>query len=81
MESLNPQLFESQFFGHIKGAFTGAGQAQVGYLESNKRGTVFLDEIGNLPFRLQGKLLRVLQKKQLEGDKEGNKLLLHLHHR
>jgi len=62
MESLNPQLFESQFFGHIKGAFTGAEKEQVGYLESTKQGTVFLDEIGNLPIELQGKLLRVLQE-------------------
>jgi len=62
LESLNPQLFESQFFGHTKGAFTGAEKEQVGYLESNNRGTVFLDEIGNLPIDLQGKLLRVLQE-------------------
>lgn len=62
MESLNPQLFESQFFGHTKGAFTGAEKDQVGYLESNNRGTVFLDEIGNLSIDLQGKLLRVLQE-------------------
>jgi DNA-binding NtrC family response regulator len=62
MESLNPQLFESQFFGHTKGAFTGAEKERAGYLESNHRGTVFLDEIGNLPIDLQGKLLRVLQE-------------------
>jgi two-component system response regulator AtoC len=62
MESLNPQLFESQFFGHTEGAFTGATQNRVGYLESAHRGTLFLDEIGNLPLELQGKLLRVLQE-------------------
>ena len=62
MESLNLQLFESQFFGHTKGAFTGAEKNQVGYLESSDRGTLFLDEIGNLPIDLQGKLLRVLQE-------------------
>ena len=62
MESLNMQLFESQFFGHTKGAFTGAEKNQVGYLESSDRGTLFLDEIGNLPIDLQGKLLRVLQE-------------------
>jgi DNA-binding NtrC family response regulator len=62
MESLNPQLFESQFFGHIKGAFTGAEKNQVGYLESSDRGTLFMDEIGNLPIDLQGKLLRLLQE-------------------
>ena len=62
MESLNLQLFESQFFGHIKGAFTGAEKNQVGYLESTDRGTLFMDEIGNLPIDLQGKLLRLLQE-------------------
>jgi two-component system response regulator AtoC len=62
MESLNLQLFESQFFGHTKGAFTGAEKDRLGYLESSNRGTVFLDEIGNLPIDLHGKLLRVLQE-------------------
>jgi len=61
MESLNPQLFESQFFGHSRGAFTGAAKELAGYLETTHRGTLFLDEIGNLPLDLQGKLLRVLQ--------------------
>lgn len=64
MESLNPQLFEAQFFGYTKGAFTGAETEQIGYLESNNRGTIFLDEIGNLPIDLQGKLLRVLQERE-----------------
>lgn len=62
MESLNASLFDAQFFGHTKGAFTGAEKDHNGYLESTNRGTLFLDEIGNLPFELQGKLLRVLQE-------------------
>jgi two-component system response regulator AtoC len=61
MESLNPSLFSAEFFGHIKGAFTGANKDRAGYLESTDRGTLFLDEIGNLPLELQGSLLRVLQ--------------------
>jgi len=61
MESLNLQLFESQFFGYTRGAFTGANKDSMGYLESTHRGTLFLDEIGNLPLEMQGKLLRVLQ--------------------
>ena len=61
MESLNFNMFDSQFFGHTRGAFTGADQGRAGYLESSNRGTLFLDEIGNLPMELQGKLLRVLQ--------------------
>ena len=61
MESLNASMFDAQFFGHTRGAFTGADQDQAGYLESSNNGTLFLDEIGNLPCELQGKLLRVLQ--------------------
>ena len=61
MESLNPSMFDAQFFGHTRGAFTGADQDHAGYLESSNLGTLFLDEIGNLPPALQGKLLRVLQ--------------------
>lgn len=61
MASLTSSLFEAEFFGHTKGAFTGAVNGRVGYLEYTDRGTLFLDEIGNLPFDLQGKLLRALQ--------------------
>ncbi len=62
MSSINATLFESEFYGHTKGAFTGATQERKGYLETTSGGTLFLDEIGSLPLELQGKLLRVLQE-------------------
>lgn len=62
MSALTPTLFESEFYGHTKGAFTGATQNRKGYLEATSGGTLFLDEIGSLPLDLQGKLLRVLQE-------------------
>jgi DNA-binding NtrC family response regulator len=61
MDSLTDQLFNAEFFGHTRGAFTGAEKERVGYLEYTHKGTLFLDEIGNLRPDLQGKLLRVLQ--------------------
>jgi len=64
MSALSPTLFEAEFYGHTKGAFTGAGQERKGYLEETAGGTLFLDEIGSLPLEFQGKLLRVLQERQ-----------------
>lgn len=59
-------VFESEFFGHVRGAFTGAVSDRVGRFELADGGTIFLDEIGELPYELQGKLLRVLQEQQFE---------------
>ena len=59
--SLSESLFESELFGHVKGAFTGAAEDRKGRFETATGGTLFLDEIGNLPISLQSKLLTVLQ--------------------
>ena len=64
--SIPKELFESEFFGHVKGAFTGAHRDRVGRFQLADGGTIFLDEVGEIPMELQGKLLRVLQESEFE---------------
>lgn len=64
--SIPKELFESEFFGHVKGAFTGAHRDRIGRFQLADGGTIFLDEVGEIPMELQGKLLRVLQESEFE---------------
>jgi two-component system C4-dicarboxylate transport response regulator DctD len=64
--ALPENLFESELFGHVPGAYTGASKQRVGKIEHADRGTLFLDEIETMPLHLQAKLLRVLQERQVE---------------
>ena len=64
--SIPKELFESEFFGHVKGAFTGAHRDRIGRFQLADGGSIFLDEVGEIPLELQGKLLRVLQESEFE---------------
>jgi transcriptional regulator with GAF, ATPase, and Fis domain len=74
--SVPRELFESEFFGHVKGSFTGAHKDRIGRFALAHNGTLFLDEIGEIPIELQSKLLRALQEREFErvGDAQPQKV-------
>jgi transcriptional regulator with GAF, ATPase, and Fis domain len=74
--SIPKELFESEFFGHLRGSFTGAHRDRVGRMQLANNGTLFLDEVGEIPLDLQGKLLRALQENEFErvGDEKTQKV-------